>query len=132
MKVFLFVSAVLVGITGIGTHADTQNYPWCSYYKNGGTNCGFITFDQCIANVSGIRGYCAQYAIRFLLLLCRVPARVLSAADIISTSTGWPADHASCGGRAHWARQRQDELLALEARRFRMPRSEVQLASSNA
>jgi hypothetical protein len=60
MKVFLFVSAVLIGIMGIGTHADAQNYPWCSYYKNGGTNCGFITFDQCMANVSGIRGYCAR------------------------------------------------------------------------
>jgi hypothetical protein len=63
MKAFLFMSAVLVGITGIGTHADAQNYPWCAYYsgsKGGGTNCGFTTFDQCMANVSGIGGYCAR------------------------------------------------------------------------
>jgi hypothetical protein len=27
MKAFFFVSAVLVGVAGIGTHADAQNYP---------------------------------------------------------------------------------------------------------
>jgi hypothetical protein len=60
MKAFFFLSAVFVGITGIGTHADAQNYPWCAYYKGGGTNCGFTTFDQCMVNVSGIHGYCAR------------------------------------------------------------------------
>jgi hypothetical protein len=60
MKAFLFVSAVLAGIAGISTRADAQNYPWCAYYKNGGTNCGFTTFDQCMATVSGIHGYCAR------------------------------------------------------------------------
>jgi len=61
MKAFLFVSAVLVGIAGINSHADAQNYPWCARYAKGGDgqNCGFTTFDQCLANVSGIGGYCA-------------------------------------------------------------------------
>jgi hypothetical protein len=61
MKTFLFMSAVLFGIAGISTHADAQNYPWCAYYsggRGGGTNCGFTTFDQCMATVSGIGGYC--------------------------------------------------------------------------
>jgi hypothetical protein len=60
MKAFFFVSAALLGIAGINTNADAQNYPWCAYYKNGGTNCGFTTFDQCMTTVSGIRGYCAR------------------------------------------------------------------------
>ena len=60
MKAFLFVSALLAGIAGISMHADAQNYPWCAYYKNGGTNCGFTTFDQCMATVSGIHGYCTR------------------------------------------------------------------------
>jgi hypothetical protein len=60
MKAFFFVPAIFVGITGIGTHADAENYPWCAYYRGGGTNCGFATFDQCMANVSGIHGYCAR------------------------------------------------------------------------
>jgi len=44
----------------IGKPAHAQNYPWCAYYsgQGGGTNCGFITFDQCLANVSGIGGFC--------------------------------------------------------------------------
>jgi hypothetical protein len=64
MRAFLFVSATLLGIAGISTHADAQNYPWCAYYgggsMGGGTNCGFTTFDQCMATVSGIGGYCAR------------------------------------------------------------------------
>ncbi len=60
MKAFLIMCAVLVGIAGTSTQADAQNYPWCAYYKNGGTNCGFIAFDQCMANISGVHGYCAR------------------------------------------------------------------------
>jgi hypothetical protein len=61
MKAFLFMSAALLGIAGISTHADAQNYPWCAYYGGGGddgTNCGFTTYDQCMATVIG--GYCAR------------------------------------------------------------------------
>jgi tetratricopeptide (TPR) repeat protein len=32
--------------------------PWCAAYRNGSTNCGFYTYDQCMASVSGIGGYC--------------------------------------------------------------------------
>jgi len=64
MKAFLFMSAVFVGIAGVTTHANAQNYPWCAYYggggMGGGTNCGFISFEQCMATVSGIGGYCAR------------------------------------------------------------------------
>jgi hypothetical protein len=60
LKAVLFVCALL-GIAGISTHADAQNYPWCAYYGGGGddgTNCGFTTYDQCMATVIG--GYCAR------------------------------------------------------------------------
>ena len=36
-------------------------YPWCAVYGGrggGGTNCGFSTWDQCMATVSGIGGFC--------------------------------------------------------------------------
>jgi hypothetical protein len=61
MKVFLFTCAVLVATAGINTHADAQNYPWCAHYAVGdeARNCGFVTYEQCMANVSGIGGYCA-------------------------------------------------------------------------
>lgn len=60
MKALLFVSTALLGVAGIGANADAQNYPWCAYYRSGGTNCGFASFDQCMTTVSGIHGYCAR------------------------------------------------------------------------
>ena len=39
--------------------AAAQNAPWCAYYKGGsGTSCGFQTFEQCLASVSGVGGTC--------------------------------------------------------------------------
>jgi hypothetical protein len=36
-------------------------YPWCAHYgRDSGTNCGFVTFQQCLATVSGIGGFCAE------------------------------------------------------------------------
>lgn len=63
MKNFLFASALLAGIVATSTHADAQNYPWCAHYSGrggGATNCGFTTFDQCMATVSGIGGLCLR------------------------------------------------------------------------
>jgi hypothetical protein len=61
MKTCLFVCVVLAGVAGISTHADAQNYPWCARYAKdgGGESCGFTTLDQCLADVSGVGGYCA-------------------------------------------------------------------------
>ena len=61
MKTFLFTCAALVGTAGISTHADAANYPWCARYAKdgGGESCGFTTFEQCLADVSGVGGYCA-------------------------------------------------------------------------
>jgi len=35
-------------------------YPWCAEYdaRVGGSNCGFLTIEQCRATVSGIGGFC--------------------------------------------------------------------------
>jgi uncharacterized protein DUF3551 len=39
-------------------------YPWCAVYSGGrgggATNCGFTSFQQCMATVSGIGGFCEQ------------------------------------------------------------------------
>jgi hypothetical protein len=60
MRAFLFTCAVLAGMAATGTHAYAQNYPWCAYYTVGdeARNCGFVTYEQCMASVSGIGGYC--------------------------------------------------------------------------
>jgi hypothetical protein len=36
-------------------------YPWCAVYggrAGGASNCGFRTWEQCMATVSGIGGFC--------------------------------------------------------------------------
>ena len=56
MKIILVVLSILV-TAGIVTRAEAQNYPWCSIYTGsmgGSKNCGFSSFQQCMANVSGI------------------------------------------------------------------------------
>lgn len=34
-------------------------YPWCAQNSRGGRNCGFVTFEQCRATVSGT-GFCVE------------------------------------------------------------------------
>jgi hypothetical protein len=57
----MFGISTLIGL--IGTAAHAQNYPWCSQYTGsmgGSMNCGFTTYEQCQANVSGIGGFCIR------------------------------------------------------------------------
>ena len=53
--------AVFAAVVCFEKPAAAQNYPWCAYLdlgKGGATNCGFATFQQCLATVSGIGGSC--------------------------------------------------------------------------
>jgi hypothetical protein len=45
----MFVSAVV---------ASADPYKWCGVDNGGGTNCGFITIEQCRASISGNGGFC--------------------------------------------------------------------------
>ncbi len=65
LRIGILGAGILVTIAGLGTRAEAQNYPWCAYYGGrfgggGGTNCGFTTFEQCLATVNGIGGFCAR------------------------------------------------------------------------
>ena len=42
--------------------AAAIEYPWCAEYSlpGGATNCGFVTYDQCWATVSGVGGMCRR------------------------------------------------------------------------
>jgi hypothetical protein len=62
MKAALLVLGVLLATTAIAPRANAQNYPWCAIYDGsfGGKNCGFTTYEQCMATVSGIGGFCNQ------------------------------------------------------------------------
>jgi hypothetical protein len=40
--------------------SDAKAAAFCAYYNGGGTNCGFYTFQQCLATIAGVGGYCAE------------------------------------------------------------------------
>jgi hypothetical protein len=60
MKPTFLVVAALIAMGATVSGAQAQNYPWCSYYNGtgGARNCGFVSFEQCEQNVSGIGGFC--------------------------------------------------------------------------
>ncbi len=62
MRLLLLLSGICVAILGIGTRAEAQNYPWCAQYSDtsGSKNCGFTTFQQWLADVNGVGGFCIQ------------------------------------------------------------------------
>ena len=58
MRTVSVISIILatLSLTSIGAHAGT----WCASYAQGGTNCGFHSFEQCQAAISGNGGFCSQ------------------------------------------------------------------------
>jgi len=64
MRVSLITLGLLAAAIVSGPPAGAQNYPWCAQYSGGsmggGRNCGFTTFEQCLATVHGIGGTCSQ------------------------------------------------------------------------
>jgi Protein of unknown function (DUF3551) len=42
-----------------GTARAEKAAPWCAYYTDESTNCGFETFQQCEADISGVGGFCS-------------------------------------------------------------------------
>jgi hypothetical protein len=63
MKPWLFALGISALTIVLGTTAEAQNYPWCAQYGNGtggSMNCSFVNFNQCLATVRGIGGFCIQ------------------------------------------------------------------------
>jgi Protein of unknown function (DUF3551) len=50
--------AFLLMIGGAGTPA--QAAAWCAFYSPSTYNCGFHTYQQCLATVRGAGGWCRQ------------------------------------------------------------------------
>ena len=82
MRLLLIIVGAFAAIVCIEKPAEAQNYPWCAYYnfdRGGATNCGWATFEQCRAAVSGVGGSCGanpQYeSPRGLYLSTRPPRR---------------------------------------------------------
>jgi len=56
------VIAVLACVAGTKPAEAQVVYPWCAHYQGrdmgGAPNCGFTSYAQCMATVSGIGGWC--------------------------------------------------------------------------
>jgi hypothetical protein len=47
----------------VGSHpARAQGGPWCAQYAAGvgGKSCGFLTYQQCMADLRGVGGWCER------------------------------------------------------------------------
>jgi hypothetical protein len=62
MRLLLIIAGAVAAIVCIERPAEARDYPWCAYYNfrhgGGATNCGWETFEQCLATVRGIGGSC--------------------------------------------------------------------------
>jgi Protein of unknown function (DUF3551) len=60
MKPLSLAFGIAIGVAGLSGQAQAQNYPWCAVYDVGDAayNCGFVSFEQCMATVRGIGGSC--------------------------------------------------------------------------
>jgi len=63
MRHLPFLLGILVFVAATGTSAQAQNYPWCAQYAGAGggaTNCGFVSYAQCMQTLQGMGGFCVQ------------------------------------------------------------------------
>jgi hypothetical protein len=62
MKLSLSTLALIAAAVTLAAPAQAQNYPWCAFYSGdgagGGTNCGFVSFEQCMATARGLGSFC--------------------------------------------------------------------------
>ena len=66
MRILLFILVVLAAGVCVEKPAKAQNGAWCAYYNTGdggSRNCGFASFEQCLATVRGIGGNCGPVRI---------------------------------------------------------------------
>jgi hypothetical protein len=55
--------SLLALIAGSGSAMAEITYPWCGQYGRDGRNCGFWTYAQCMAAISGTGGFCITNAL---------------------------------------------------------------------
>lgn len=59
MKLVLILVGVPAAIIALSLPAAAQNYPWCVIYGAfGARNCGFVSYEQCMATAWGNGGTC--------------------------------------------------------------------------
>ena len=59
------IALTLLALAGVtlffsGSARAEDKEAWCAYYSDRSTNCGFSTFEQCEADISGVGGMCSR------------------------------------------------------------------------
>jgi hypothetical protein len=56
----LLIALALAAVIADTSPGEARTFPWCAHYGRGlgGTNCGFVSHQQCMAAVSGNGGFC--------------------------------------------------------------------------
>jgi hypothetical protein len=54
------ITAAALSLAAHATPAQAREYPWCARYDAWAVNCGFVTFQQCLATISGAGGICER------------------------------------------------------------------------
>ena len=58
-KLALSTAVTLAAMTSLSTPAAAIEYPWCAQYsRDGGRNCGFVSFGQCMETARGAGAFC--------------------------------------------------------------------------
>jgi Protein of unknown function (DUF3551) len=61
MRTITIVSITLATLS-LSTFGALAEGKWCAHYGGrGATNCGFNSYEQCMAAISGNGGYCSQH-----------------------------------------------------------------------
>jgi Protein of unknown function (DUF3551) len=55
----LFVFGILTALLAIDARREAAAQ-WCAYYDPYTYTCGFVSFNQCLATVSGVGGFCRR------------------------------------------------------------------------
>jgi|ERR1700730_14352375 tryptophanase len=59
--VFMCLAAtIVVAAISVFTTGARADGSWCAMYGTVETNCGFYSFEQCQASVSGVGGFCGE------------------------------------------------------------------------
>src|SRR5262245_51503052 len=77
-KLAALLAACMV-LVGAQSSSAEVIYPWCAQKSRGSRNCGFVTFEQCRASVSGT-GFCVENP----FYQVRLPPRHVSYAEPIA------------------------------------------------
>jgi Protein of unknown function (DUF3551) len=60
MRIVAMTAILVVTLLAAAGTRHAQAAPWCAWYNAYARDCGYYTFEQCLATIRGVGGYCAR------------------------------------------------------------------------